>query len=102
MATITEDSSSVIIGRNYYAPTATSQTVDASIGHRTLKGYLDLANEDSVIEEIMRRLTFVPTFEHKCNSCGGVLEIKADEHIFRCPYCNTCYAIGTNMKNDRG
>ena len=68
----------------------------------TIKGHLQLADDDDLIDRIMAKLNFVPTFEHKCNSCGGVLEIRADEHIFRCPFCNSCYAIGTNMKNDRG
>ena len=67
-----------------------------------LNGHLQLADDDDLIDRIMARLNFVPTMEHKCNSCGGVLEIRADEHIFRCPFCNSVYAIGTNMKNDRG
>lgn len=48
----------------------------------------------------MNEVSFTPTIEHKCHNCGGALEIKITEHIFRCPFCNSVYAIATQMKND--
>lgn len=59
--------------------------------------------EDSLLEQIARQLStkMMPTFEHKCNNCGGTLEMRADEHIFKCPYCGSCYAVGTMQINDR-
>ena len=49
----------------------------------------------------MNEVSFTPTIEHKCHNCGGTLEIKITEHIFRCPFCNSVYAIATQLKNDR-
>ena len=51
--------------------------------------------------EKMNEVSFTPTIEHKCHNCGGALEIKITEHIFRCPFCNSVYAIATQLKNDR-
>lgn len=80
----------------------TKAAYTAGSGIVDISGKLHLADDDDLISRIMERLNFVPTIEHKCHNCGGVLEIRADEHLFRCPYCNSCYAIGINMKNDRG
>lgn len=48
----------------------------------------------------MNEVSFTPTIEHKCHNCGGALEIKITEHIFRCPFCNSVYAIATQLQND--
>ncbi len=55
-----------------------------------------------LIDEIISRFNVVPTLEYKCHNCGGVLEMKATEHIFRCPFCNSVYAIGTLPIHDLG
>lgn len=47
----------------------------------------------------MQEVSFTPTVEHKCHNCGGTLEIKITEHIFKCPFCNSVYAIGTQLIN---
>lgn len=47
----------------------------------------------------MQEVSFTPTVEHKCHNCGGVLELKITEHIFRCPFCNSVYAFGTQLVN---
>lgn len=52
--------------------------------------------KDNIFSEFISRLSQVPVLEHKCNSCGGTLEMNADQHIFKCPYCGSVYAIGTN------
>lgn len=52
-------------------------------------------------KQLMEKLAAVPTFEHKCNNCGGTLEMKTTEHIFKCPYCGSVYAIGTAMIHDK-
>ena len=59
-------------------------------------------NLDSFEKELLEKLSVHPTFEHKCHNCGGTLELKANEHIFKCPYCWSVYAIGTKMINDKG
>ncbi len=46
--------------------------------------------------QIMGKLSAHPTFEHKCNNCGGTLVMDIDNHIFNCPYCDSVYALGTN------
>ena len=53
-------------------------------------------------KQLLEKLSRCPTFEHKCHNCGGALEMKVTEHIFRCPYCGSAYAIGTAQVNDRG
>lgn len=52
-------------------------------------------------KQLMEKFATVPTFEHKCHNCGGTLEMKATEHIFKCPYCGSVYAIGTAMINNK-
>lgn len=54
---------------------------------------------DDIYEKILARLSLVPTVEHKCHNCGGVVELDAGHHVFHCPYCNSVYAIGTRMVN---
>lgn len=57
---------------------------------------------DEIMEEIQKRMNMVPTMEHKCRNCGGALEMRADQHIFICPYCGSAYAVGTAQINDKG
>jgi len=54
---------------------------------------------EDLIEEITRKWYVKPTFEYKCNNCGGTIEMDVDQHIFRCPYCGSVYAIGTRQVN---
>ena len=65
---------------------------------------IGLCNEvkQELYEEFVCSLSKVPVLEHKCNSCGGTIEMDADKHIFVCPYCGTTYAVGTMMINDKG
>ena len=49
----------------------------------------------------LEELAAIPTFEHKCNNCGGTVEMDIDNHIFRCPYCGSVYAVGVKMINDK-
>ena len=63
---------------------------------------IDLCDEikQELYDEFIHSLSKVPVLEHKCNSCGGIIEMDADKHIFVCPYCGTTYAIGTTMINE--
>lgn len=45
---------------------------------------------------------YIPTVEHKCHNCGATLELQENDHIFKCHYCGTAYAVGTSMINDEG
>ena len=51
-------------------------------------------------EKLLGELSTNPLFEHKCNNCGGIVEMDVENHIFKCPYCGSVYAIGTSMVND--
>lgn len=64
-------------------------------------GFCDEVKQE-LYDEFVRSLSKVPVLEHKCSSCGGTIEMDADNHIFICPYCGTTYAIGTMMMNDKG
>lgn len=50
-------------------------------------------------KEDLKALQAIPTFEHKCNNCGGTVEMDIDNHIFRCPYCGSVYAVGIQQIN---
>jgi predicted RNA-binding Zn-ribbon protein involved in translation (DUF1610 family) len=63
---------------------------------------LDKEIKEQLFEEFLSNMSQIPVFEHKCNSCGGIIEMDANNHIFVCPYCGTTYAIGTMMINDKG
>lgn len=65
-------------------------------------GVQELSEEDIIIKRVMELLARAPVVEHKCHNCGGTLEIEENKHIFICPYCGSCYAIGTNLVNDKG
>ena len=56
---------------------------------------------EEYIQNLIKELSFYPTFEHKCHNCGGTIELDIRNHIFKCPYCNSVYAIGTQQVNDR-
>ncbi len=53
-------------------------------------------------QALMETLSEAPIFEHKCNNCGGTVKLDINEHIFKCPYCDSIYAIGTLNINDKG
>ena len=78
----------------------TAPSVDSYI--TTISNNIQYQIEDNLLEQIVRKLSnrMHPTFQYKCNSCGGTVELDIDNHIFRCPYCGTVYAIGTNQIND--
>lgn len=67
-----------------------------NIDYNNISNKLDY---DNIFQEIVNRLNKVPIMKHECNSCGAILEIDSDKHIFHCPYCNSVYAIGTTHLN---
>lgn len=58
-----------------------------------------LTSEDvnDIIKDLIAKLSQTPILKHQCHSCGGTIEMDADNHLFRCPYCGSAYAIGTAM-----
>ena len=58
----------------------------------------------NMYENILRRLTMLesstPEYtELKCRECGATIEQKYENHIVKCPYCKTVYAIGRKHIN---
>ncbi len=66
--------------------------------HPNTTAFLDLEYfKENFEKQLLKKLFVHPTFEHKCNNCGGTIELDIDKHIFRCPYCGSVYAIGTSQ-----
>lgn len=62
----------------------------------TISANLDYEN---IFEEMKKRFNIKPIIHHNCHNCGGRLELREDQHIFICPYCNSVYAVGINQIN---
>ena len=54
----------------------------------------------SELEDILKRLSQRPMYQHKCVNCGGTVELDYDKAIFICPYCGSHYALNTSRIND--
>lgn len=53
------------------------------------------------VKNLIKSLHARPTFTKiQCHQCGASFDQKADDHIFKCPYCRTAYFVGTEMIND--
>ena len=55
-----------------------------------------------IVENLMKKLSKNPLYEHKCQNCGGTVELDYDKAIFICPYCGSHYALAPNRINDVG
>ena len=51
------------------------------------------------IAEMLKRLAPPEYTELRCRECGGEIDQKWDDHIVKCPYCRTVYAIGRKLIN---
>lgn len=57
------------------------------------------------ISDILRRLELIESkrqvefVELSCKNCGGKIQQKYHDPIFKCPYCKTVYAIGIKQVN---
>ena len=64
----------------------------------------DIAVRDRV-SDILQRLTHLESqrqvefIELSCKNCGGKIQQKYHDPIFKCPYCKTVYAIGIKQVN---
>lgn len=68
---------------------------------QSMAAQVDDCVADEIYQMMVKRLERVPVVKHECHSCGAVLELDADKHIFVCKYCGSCYAIGTQRINAR-
>ena len=57
---------------------------------------------EKIIEDLIKKLSKNPLYEHKCQNCGGTVELQYDKAIFICPYCGSHYALAPNRINDKG
>lgn len=97
---ISPDEISYISDDLYFGEASLPVTESFNWTTAAIAGHLDY---DDIFNNIVKRFNkIVPTIEHKCHNCGGTLEIKPDQGIFKCPYCRSVYAIGTQRVNDRG
>lgn len=79
---------------------AIDNTIKYSLG-----SYADVVSSKSIeeiIEDLLNKRTRQIITEYKCHNCGGSLNIPNDKHVMICPYCNSVYAYGLQMINDRG
>lgn len=58
-------------------------------------------NIDDILLRLMRLETQrqVEFVELSCKNCGGKIQQKYRDPIFKCPYCKTVYAIGYKQVN---
>ena len=50
------------------------------------------------IEMLQKQINNTPKFiKLTCMNCGGQVEQKYDDYIFKCPYCKTVYVLGTKQ-----
>lgn len=83
--------------------------LDDDYGYLFGKSELEISNgvtlgntlKDEIIAAIFERLGKSPIVKHECHSCGAVLEMDENKHIFVCKYCGNVYAINTEMVNAR-
>lgn len=99
MATLTADNISISSDINY----ATTSSV--FIGPiRTKVQNKAISKVETELSLIWERLNFLqrttPEFvELSCKNCGGKIQQKYQDPIFKCPYCKTVYVIGYRQVN---
>ena len=50
------------------------------------------------IEVLQKQMNNAPKIvKLTCMNCGGQVEQKYNDYIFKCPYCKTVYALGTKQ-----
>lgn len=55
---------------------------------------------DEIVERIEKMLKAPKMKSISCMHCGAPLEMKFDDHIVKCSYCHSAYAIDTDMIRD--
>lgn len=55
---------------------------------------------DEIIKKIEKMLKAPKMKSISCMHCGAPLEMKFDDHIVKCSYCHSAYAIDTDMIRD--
>lgn len=70
----------------------------------TVNGFavLEQLSLPEIVENLMKNLSKNPLYEHKCQNCGGTVELDYDKAIFICPYCGSHYALAQSRINDVG
>ena len=83
---------STLISESQYMAAITSADVALT------KTYTDMYHE--ILDRLSALEKSTPEYtELKCRECGGTIEQKYEDHIVKCPYCKTVYAIGRKYIN---
>lgn len=53
-----------------------------------------------MLDNLLKQLSSTPLYQHKCTNCGASVEFDSEKHIFKCPYCNSVYVLGSKMTRD--
>ena len=54
------------------------------------------------LRKLLDELSKNPLYAHKCQNCGGTVEMDYEKAIFICPYCGSHYALKPHRINDIG
>ena len=86
-----------------------NNTDNSTISTKNITQYMKIDGEwakisadldyENIFEEMKKRFNIKPIIHHNCHNCGGQLELREDQHIFICPYCNSVYAVGISQVN---
>jgi len=74
-----------------------------NIGITAINSDYDISNKQinilwDAIEILQKQINNAPKIvKLTCMNCGGQVEQKYDDYIFKCPYCKTVYALGTKQ-----
>ena len=84
----------IVAGQMNIADTIRIAELQNDISTRYTNIYYDILERLAALERTTPDFT-----ELKCRECGATIEQKYENHIVKCPYCKTVYAIGRKLVN---
>ena len=104
-------SSNVIAGRSAYISTSNTSELSGTVISPTPINRVEISgktygismDEDAFAEAMKKYMEkHEPKFyKLTCQGCGASINQKMNDHILKCPYCKSVYAVGTKMINAR-
>lgn len=79
------------VGTMTFTPNGLTYEVGDTLARNSITSILERLDK---IEQ--KKITFT---ELSCRNCGGKIQQKYQDPIFKCPYCKTVYAIGYRQVN---
>ena len=95
----TVDSTNIVTG-TITTPTKPINSVFISGKKYQIEDAVARLQIDEIIEKIEKMLKAPKMKSISCMHCGAPLEMKFDDHIVKCSYCHSAYAIDTDMIRD--